>query len=147
MSVGDSRTTSTCNTPLSVQPQLPGKTVRRILQSTLFAHEVQTILQNKNTYILEMTFMLFLSSSKLAKVRVANSLLYFNDPRLILASLAFTAEAGQPYTLVLSTYDPAIEGRWYCTVCSLGGPVDVVELTEKRPSTTVKVSYRCCRFG
>jgi len=52
--------------------------------------------------------------------------------------VAFTADAGQAYTLVLSTYDPQVEGKWYATVCSFGGPVDVIEINEKKPTTTVK---------
>jgi len=50
------------------------------------------------------------------------------------ASVSFTADSGQPYTLILSTYNPNIDGKWYALVASLGQS-EVVELNQKKPST------------
>jgi len=51
--------------------------------------------------------------------------------------VAFTAEPNQPYTIILSTYNPSIESKWYEVVCTLGSS-DVVELSQKKPSSTIK---------
>jgi len=50
------------------------------------------------------------------------------------ASVAFTGEPNQSYTVILSTYNPGIEGAWYSMVCSLGS-AETVELSQKKPST------------
>jgi len=50
------------------------------------------------------------------------------------ASVSFTSESNCSYTLLISTYNPNIESKWYSLVSSLG-PADIMELKQKKPST------------
>eukprot|EP01125_Pyxidicula_operculata_P004086 TRINITY_DN1585_c1_g1_i1.p1 TRINITY_DN1585_c1_g1~~TRINITY_DN1585_c1_g1_i1.p1 ORF type:complete len:1011 (+),score=266.75 TRINITY_DN1585_c1_g1_i1:116-3034(+) len=53
------------------------------------------------------------------------------------SSVGFWAEANQPYGVVLSTFDPNVETRWFATVCSLGS-CQVELANRKQASSSVK---------
>jgi hypothetical protein len=56
------------------------------------------------------------------------------------ASCSFQAEANQPYTIVLSSFEPGIEGKWTGLIATKGRG-NVEELKASLPSSSVKGSW------
>jgi len=62
------------------------------------------------------------------------------------ASCAFKVKANQPYTIVLSTYDPDVEGEWTGLVATKGRG-QLVELKTSIPSSSLKGQWTTSNAG